>query len=123
MFGTADSLVIQCMWILQFKTDLGRTIFPCKRSGEYECPVAHVNIHAPILHYRIGRLFFFVFDYWWHNMVVVVCGGQGIFNSTHVHVLLFMLRNAGFGSKSWTDYALLSVEGKIILHVNTDGTV
>ena len=52
-------------------------------------------------------------------MVVVVCGGQGIFNSMHVHVIL--LRNAGFGCKSLTDYTLLRVEGKIIL--NTDGTV
>ena len=54
-------------------------------------------------------------------MVMVVCGGQGIVNSMHVHVLLFMLRNAGFGSKSWIDYDLLSVEGKIIL--TTDGTI
>ena len=52
-------------------------------------------------------------------MVVVVCGGQGIFNSMDVHVIL--LRNACFFSNSLTDYTLLRVEGNFIF--NTDGTV
>ena len=39
----------------------------------------------------------------------------------HAHVLLFLLRNSGFGSKSWIVYALLTVEEKIIL--KTEGTV
>ena len=54
-------------------------------------------------------------------MDVLVCGGQGIVNCMHVHILHFLLRNAGFGYKSWIVYALLTVEGKIIL--KTDGTV
>ena len=54
-------------------------------------------------------------------MVVLVCGGQGNVNYMLVHVLLFLLRNSGFGSKSWIVYALLTVEEEIIL--KTDGTV
>ena len=48
-------------------------------------------------------------------VLVVVCGGQGIFNSINVHVIV--LRNASFCSNSSPEYALLCVEVNFILQM------
>ena len=49
-------------------------------------------------------------------MNVLVCGGQGIVNCMHVHVLHFLLGNAGFWFQKWHSLRFTwTVEEKIIL--------